>query len=293
MVGLGVCCSICDSANKAALVCPACINNTLLYERRKMLLELSERRAELLEKLNSLIGQQAAHVELEVRRRQLAAEAETARQRVRRAEGALEQAKSAAALLRTQLACRRAATERGVGEVAARRAEQLAHHPTLLRYQALTHSHVAAMLLSEQRSKLAVLLDCLPLRVAAIRNVHPQQGGGGGLGVGGGGAAAADRGGGGGGAAAGGSPIQVTICNLKLPDAASVTSLMTQQPESTSSALGYLLLLTELLSTYLGGPLLHEGSFQAATSVVWQQHSFWNRRPSSSLARLPLFLEEG
>ncbi|GIM15634.1 hypothetical protein Vretimale_18351 [Volvox reticuliferus] len=68
---------------------------------------------------------------------------------------------------------------------------------------------------------------------------------------------------------------------------------MVSQPESTSAALGYLLLLAELLSTYLGGPLLHEGSFQGSTSVVWQQHSFWNRRPSSSNARLPLFLEEG
>ncbi len=26
---------------------------------------------------------------------------------------------------------------------------------------------------------------------------------------------------------------------------------------------------------------------------MWQQTSFWNRRPSSSNSRLPLFLEEG
>lgn len=31
---------------------------------------------------------------------------------------------------------------------------------------------------------------------------------------------------------------------------------------------------------------------QASTSVVWQQQSFWNRRPASAHARLPLFAED-
>ncbi|GLI68199.1 hypothetical protein VaNZ11_012543 [Volvox africanus] len=324
MVSQGVSCSVCDSANRTALVCPSCINNTLLFERRKMLLELSERRALLLQKLTGSIAHRQAHVDLEVRRQHLVTAAGREHERVRRAAAAVEEAKRHAALLRASNIGRRSSLERATAELSGRRAEHLAHHPTLLRYQALTHSHVAAMLLAEQRSKLAVLLDTLPLRVAAIRSAPGGQGQGAGPGVGrptaaqsglagdasgagGGGTSVAATAGGitgtgcgggsgvgnGGGIAAGSSPIQVTLCNLKLPDSASVAPLMVSQPESTSAAVGYLLLLAELLSTYLGGPLLHEGSFQGSTSVVWQQHSFWNRRPSSSNARVPLFLEEG
>ncbi|KAG2482659.1 hypothetical protein HYH03_018432 [Edaphochlamys debaryana] len=276
-----------------------------------MLVELSERRGALLQKLNVLIEQRQGYVEWEVRRQQLAAEAEAARTRVAQAESALQAARREATGLRAANAARRSAHERAAAELAGRRSEHLAHHPTLLRYQALTASHVSAMLLAEQRAKLSVLLEALPLRVSAIRQPAAMlaAGGGGGGGPGGSGSGAAGGGGGNSGAAAGGptggsgsgssqggggaSPMQVTICNLKLPDAASVSSLMAQQPEATSSALGYLLLLVELLATYCGGPVLHEGSFQGSTSVVWQQHSFWNRRPSSSNARLPLFMEEG
>ncbi|KXZ43908.1 hypothetical protein GPECTOR_78g96 [Gonium pectorale] len=183
----GVCCSVCDSS-KSALVCPACINGTLLYERRKMLLELSERRAALLQQLNALVVKRQPGVDLEVRRQRAAAEAAEASERAARAEQAVEQAGRPA------------------------------------------------------------------------------------------GCASGQR---------------LTLCNLKLPDAASLCSLMLQQPEPTSSCLGYLLLLADLLATYLGGPLLHEGAFQGATSVTWAPSSFWNRRPGSSAARLPLFLEEG
>ncbi len=38
-----------------------------------------------------------------------------------------------------------------------------------------------------------------------------------------------------------------------------------------SASLGYMHLFVDLLSQYLGGPLLHEGSFQGSTTVVWQQ----------------------
>lgn len=31
---------------------------------------------------------------------------------------------------------------------------------------------------------------------------------------------------------------------------------------------------------------------QGSTSVVWQQQSFWNRRPASSSCVLPLFVED-
>ncbi len=54
-----------------------------------------------------------------------------------------------------------------------------------------------------------------------------------------------------------------------------------------------MLLLLDLLGCYLGGPLIHEGSFQGSTTVVWHQQSFWNRRPASSSSILPLYVEEG
>ncbi|KAF5826196.1 hypothetical protein DUNSADRAFT_4210 [Dunaliella salina] len=54
-----------------------------------------------------------------------------------------------------------------------------------------------------------------------------------------------------------------------------------------------MLLLSELLAAYIGGPVLHEGSFQGSTTVLWQQQSFWDRRPSSSHEVLPLFVEKG
>lgn len=54
-----------------------------------------------------------------------------------------------------------------------------------------------------------------------------------------------------------------------------------------------MLLFLDLMSAYMGGPLLHEGSFQGSTTVVWQPQSFWNRRPTSSNGVLPLFLEDG
>ncbi len=41
-----------------------------------------------------------------------------------------------------------------------------------------------------------------------------------------------------------------------------VSSPLVLSPQATSCALGYMLLFLELMSTYLGGPLLHEGSFQ-------------------------------
>eukprot|EP00798_Chlamydomonas_sp_ICE-L_P016652 gene16652-22903_t len=61
---------------------------------------------------------------------------------------------------------------------------------------------------------------------------------------------------------------------------------------AVSAAMGYLMLFLDLVSTYLGGPLLHEGSFQGSTTVLWSQTSFWNRRPACSNGVLPLYLEE-
>jgi hypothetical protein len=71
-------------------------------------------------------------------------------------------------------ATRRTTLERLSSSAAGVRTEALSALPTLLRYQSLTHSHVSAMLLREQRQKLRELVEVLPLRVSALR------GGGGG-----------------------------------------------------------------------------------------------------------------
>ncbi|GAX77649.1 hypothetical protein CEUSTIGMA_g5092.t1 [Chlamydomonas eustigma] len=132
------------------------------------------------------------------------------------------------------------------------------HFPHWLRYQSLTYQHVCSMLQREQRIKIRQVLEILPLKADSY---------------------ASD------------STVTVSICGLSLPGVAS--SLHDgRQPEATSSALGYLLLLTDLLGSYLGGPLLHEGSFQGSSTVVWQQQTFWNRRPPSIHHVLPLHVEE-
>lgn len=79
--------------------------------------------------------------------------------------------------LRSANAVQRERISRLAADLAVRRGEHLSRHPTLLRYQWLTHSHVAAMLLAEQRAKLAVLLETLPLRISAIRTGAAGQGG--------------------------------------------------------------------------------------------------------------------
>lgn len=60
--------------------------------------------------------------------------------------------------------------------------------PNVLRIQGLTLSHVKAMLEREQRMRLRQLTEIFPLRINAVRS--------------------------------GGGPIQITICNLRLPESA-------------------------------------------------------------------------
>lgn len=71
--------------------------------------------------------------------------------------------------------------------------------PNVLRIQALTLSHVRAMLEREQRMRLRQLTEIFPLRINAVRS--------------------------------GGSPIQITICNLRLPESASTPAGGWPQPE--------------------------------------------------------------
>jgi hypothetical protein len=71
--------------------------------------------------------------------------------------------------------------------------------PNVLRIQALTLSHVKAMLEREQRMRLRQLTEIFPLRINAVRSS--------------------------------GGPIQITICNLKLPESASTPAGGWPEPE--------------------------------------------------------------
>lgn len=59
-------------------------------------------------------------------------------------------------------------------------------------------------------------------------------------------------------------------------------------PQSTSAALGYLLLFIDQVGLIMGGPMLHEAMYQGSTSSVWQPPGFWTRQPRSPASVLPL-----
>eukprot|EP00878_Enallax_costatus_P034772 GHUV01038612.1.p1 GENE.GHUV01038612.1~~GHUV01038612.1.p1 ORF type:complete len:212 (-),score=63.23 GHUV01038612.1:315-950(-) len=79
--------------------------------------------------------------------------------------------------------------------------------PTVLRYQSLTLSHVSAMLAREQRVRLRELMDIFPLRINAVRNS--------------------------------GGPIQITVCNLRLPEGAAAPAGGWPEPQVCDAVLLY------------------------------------------------------
>lgn len=96
-----------------------------------------------------------------------------------------------ASLLQLQQAitARRSRLDRVADQLVSSRSDVLGNKlPTLLRYQTLTLSHVDAMLFCEQRARMRELLDIFSLRINALRSGNLQQ------------------------------PIQITICNLRLPN---------------------------------------------------------------------------
>lgn len=58
--------------------------------------------------------------------------------------------------------------------------------------------------------------------------------------------------------------------------------------QTTSAALGYLLLFIDQVGLIMGGPMLHESMYQGSTSSIWQPPGFWTRQPRSPAAVLPL-----
>ncbi|KAF8072466.1 ypel3 [Scenedesmus sp. PABB004] len=251
-------CPCCGNASRGKL-CPACINAQIFArpEGAESLAGLRERRAALLTQLEARLEQQAGAQRQRVARWQALQELKAARAQAARAKEALARAQQQLAALGASNAARRRAVDELAASLAAARQSVLGVTlPTVLRYQSLTLSHVGAMLAREQRHKLRELSEVFPLRINAVRTA--------------------------------GGPIQITVANLRLPDSGAAPPGGWPEPQATSAALGYLLLLVDQVSLIMGGPVLHESAHQASTSSIWTPAGFWDRRPPSAGAMLPL-----
>lgn len=256
-------CGVCDSLTKS-FVCVSCLG-LVHADRRSTLQQLRRKRDELLGKLNDLFLAREKIEEKKNEQEQVLEALKRARNATNTAQNQLQQARDDVQSLVHANSERRAKLDKLQAEILNSRTEMLNNYfPHLIRYQSLTYQHVSSMLLHEQKLKLKQILDILPLKVEGM----------------------------GGGMTSGEGSAILSICGLRVPD--QLTNLLDSRllPEATSAALGYTLLLLDLLGTYLGGPLLHEGSFQGSTTVVWQQQSFWNRRPASGNNVLPLYIED-
>jgi hypothetical protein len=106
--------------------------------------------------------------------------------------------------LKTSSSQRRQVLDELVHRTAATRTAVLSTElPNVLRIQALTLSHVRAMLECEQRMRLRQLTEIFPLRINAVRT--------------------------------GRGPIQITICNLRLPESANPPSGCWPEPQVGTS----------------------------------------------------------
>jgi hypothetical protein len=56
--------------------------------------------------------------------------------------------------------------------------------------------------------------------------------------------------------------IALSLCGIRVPDSLRGDNWPLQQQQELSAVLGYMLLLLDLMASYLGSPLLHEGSYQ-------------------------------
>eukprot|EP00873_Tetraselmis_striata_P033486 jgi/Tetstr1/453750/TSEL_040703.t1 len=263
-------CGLCRGALRGALLCTACVNGGVVGDKKSVLRALAERRRQLLAELEPRLAQRAAWAAqctqlsaLEEQLRHVSVEAGSREQRLRRVR------RDAALLAQKNEARSREVTEQ-MNELANKRTEVLVHHfSDVIRCQGLRHSMVMEQLVTEQRRRLAALLQIFPLQITALRSST---------------------------GSANGSetvlPIPcVTVANLRLPDSADQMVLESSQhtQQSTSAALGYMLLLTQLLAHYLGVPTAHVASFGASTSSIWEPASCRQPFPAPGDPPLALF----
>eukprot|EP00873_Tetraselmis_striata_P016389 jgi/Tetstr1/436653/TSEL_025448.t1 len=248
-------CGLCRGALRGALLCTACVNGGVVGDKKSVLRALAERRRQLLAELEPRLAQRAAWAAqctqlsaLEEQLRHVSVEAGSREQRLRRVR------RDAALLAQKNEARSREVTEQ-MNELANKRTEVLVHHfSDVIRCQGLRHSMVMEQLVTEQRRRLAALLQIFPLQItrAALQHRVRQRLGDGAA-----------------------HPMVLE------------SSQHTQQ--STSAALGYMLLLTQLLAHYLGAPTAHVASFGASTSSIWEPASCRQPFPAPGDPPLALF----
>ncbi|KAK9830499.1 hypothetical protein WJX72_012100 [[Myrmecia] bisecta] len=252
-------CEVCDGFSRP-LLCPSCVSKVVLGEKWHHLQRLQKQRQALFDKLNA----------------QLSAKAQAQAQRLEqdRAIGALKQASLKATAAEEELKrVRREVGALQVGnqrrlehindattQLAAQRSNMMAHYvPDMLRTRSIQLFLATEALGKEQRVRLKQLLEVLPLTITALRN---------------GGQPSKD----------GRSPVPyVTVCGLRLPESLHPAVLDdSHQAQELGSALGYFILVLDLVAHYLGGPVLHHFSFRGSTSSLWAPKTFWDSHPPSS-----------
>eukprot|EP00201_Polytomella_parva_P024196 CAMPEP_0175043856 /NCGR_PEP_ID=MMETSP0052_2-20121109/3450_1 /TAXON_ID=51329 ORGANISM="Polytomella parva, Strain SAG 63-3" /NCGR_SAMPLE_ID=MMETSP0052_2 /ASSEMBLY_ACC=CAM_ASM_000194 /LENGTH=497 /DNA_ID=CAMNT_0016307023 /DNA_START=48 /DNA_END=1538 /DNA_ORIENTATION=+ len=256
-------CGICEASSNRSLICPNCANDTIFQCKRVILESLIQRKQLLAKKLEDHISLKKLAQERNEKLQQKYLTVLEARKHHEDAARRLDEENDRLRHQQAVIAARRKRLGALQSSLKTRELVILRGQvPTLLRYQSLALSHVSAALLSEQRHILRKLFDILPLDFSSIQPSSSS------------------------------SSVQPTICGLRLPNYVMPLELVLSHPARTSAALGYVVLLLDLLSHYIGGPQLHEGTFQGSTTVLWTQQSFWNRKPVTGLERLPLFLDE-
>ncbi|CAD7701605.1 unnamed protein product [Ostreobium quekettii] len=218
------------------------------------------RRDGMLSRLNAEIRRQEVRQQQEAQRQLRLLELQHVTNRARAAEKNLKHVKAAVADLRCSSKARRASLDEAASQLLDKRKDKLQRYfPTHARVTHLTFSCLQCSLEEEWSAKVRQLLEVLPLRISALKS-GPN------------------------------TPLQVTVCDLQLPHGSVIPSDLNQKSEELDAALGYTLVLLELLGMYIGTPVLHQSSFNGSCSSLWRPRSFSDRRPISTGDVLPLHL---
>lgn len=252
-------CELCSAVHRP-LVCPDCVNNVVLGENKAALLALIKKRDEVLVRLKEKMEKQVVLQDQEATRQLHLLELRKVSKRATAAEQRWKQVMASMAVLRDSSKARQTQVDDASAQLLDKRKEKLHRYfPVHSRVTDLTYSCARSSLEEEWCAKVRQLLEVLPLRINALRSETK-------------------------------APIQVTVCNLQLPNGPISASNLKQKPEALDAALGYALLLLDLLGLYTGGPVTHQSSFKGSSSYIWQPRSYWDRRPASSGDVLPLHI---
>ena len=264
-------CYVCERTRTKGLLCPACTNSTIAYDRKAGIAQLLARKEELLQEMNPLLETLKKWQDQDLRRRRMEESLRQASLRATDAEHELRRVRSAVAQLANKNESRSQEISDLIQELPGLRTKYLVHNlPDVIRCHGLTHSMAMEKLVNEQRKFLQQLLVLFPLQITALRSST--------------------------GAAPPGTstvlPIPcVTVANLRIPDSMEQILAGSEQTQQTSgAALGYMLQLTKLLSDYLGAPDPYSSSFNGSYSTIWEPASSSDPSPLPGTKPLPLYV---